>query len=256
MKSVIASLLEFIKRLILLFRTHTPISIINSYIFTWLRRSKIKSETNQEFVLLISDIKTLKLKSDFYTGNYPYWLKIIRDYKLNVNNQFKVLEIGSWEGLTSFFILSRLPKCELTCVDTWGGSDEQNANETESDEVLKKIEENFNENTRKFKDRLIKIKSTSLQYFAKSNYRNYYDLIFVDGSHHCDDVIVDTVKAFEQLKVGGLLIFDDYFWFKYKRNLDNPMSAINSVLLTKNSHFKTIMVYEQVIIQKLSDRYI
>ena len=46
-----------------------------------------------------------------------------------------------------------------------------------------------------------------------------YNLIYNDGSHHSDDVIVDAFKAFEMLKVGGIMIFDDYFGITIKKNM-------------------------------------
>jgi len=93
-----------------------------------------------------------------------------------------VLEIGSWEGLSSFFILHKLQNATLTCVDTWGGSDEQNASTKKTDEALLKTESNFDNNLKIFSSRLTKIKSTSFEYFNNYKYKNYYDLIYVDGS--------------------------------------------------------------------------
>ncbi len=34
----------------------------------------------------------------------------------------------------------------------------------------------------------------------------------MDGSHQAPDVLADAVFAFPLLKVGGLMIFDDYLW--------------------------------------------
>ena len=39
---------------------------------------------------------------------------------------------------------------------------------------------------------------------------NSYDLIYVDGSHEAEDVLVDAVRAWGILKVGGRVIFEDY----------------------------------------------
>jgi predicted O-methyltransferase YrrM len=39
-----------------------------------------------------------------------------------------------------------------------------------------------------------------------------FDLIYVDGSHHATDVLQDAILGFQLLRVGGLLIFDDYLW--------------------------------------------
>jgi predicted O-methyltransferase YrrM len=39
-----------------------------------------------------------------------------------------------------------------------------------------------------------------------------FDLVYVDGSHIAPDVLADAVLAFQLLRVGGLMIFDDYIW--------------------------------------------
>ena len=39
-----------------------------------------------------------------------------------------------------------------------------------------------------------------------------FDLIYVDGSHTAPDVLTDAVLAFHLLRVGGVVIFDDYLW--------------------------------------------
>ena len=39
---------------------------------------------------------------------------------------------------------------------------------------------------------------------------DYYSIIYVDGSHWSKDVLQDTVLAWGLLRVGGVMIFDDY----------------------------------------------
>tara|TARA_R110002110_G_scaffold119309_2_gene293735 strand:+ start:19812 stop:20003 length:192 start_codon:yes stop_codon:yes gene_type:complete len=63
-------------------------------------------------------------------------------------------------------------------------------------------------------------------------------LTYVNGSHHKNDVIIDAVKCFEMLKVGGIMIFDDYFWQYYPDAIDNPAGAINTFLRLKKDFIK------------------
>ena len=44
-----------------------------------------------------------------------------------------------------------------------------------------------------------------------------FDLVYIDGSHQAPDVLTDAVLAFQLLKVGGVMIFDDYLW-----SMDRP----------------------------------
>jgi hypothetical protein len=41
---------------------------------------------------------------------------------------------------------------------------------------------------------------------------NWFDVIYIDGNHEPEYVLEDAVLAFRKVKVGGMLIFDDYGW--------------------------------------------
>lgn len=41
---------------------------------------------------------------------------------------------------------------------------------------------------------------------------NSFDILYIDGNHEPEYVLEDAVLAFRKLKVGGILIFDDYGW--------------------------------------------
>jgi predicted O-methyltransferase YrrM len=40
----------------------------------------------------------------------------------------------------------------------------------------------------------------------------YFDMVYIDGSHETPDVLADAVLAYQLLRIGGLMIFDDYVW--------------------------------------------
>jgi predicted O-methyltransferase YrrM len=52
-----------------------------------------------------------------------------------------------------------------------------------------------------------------------------FDFIYVDGSHKEADVRVDAKNAWELLKVGGVIGFDDYLWTA--EGVDGPKKAID-----------------------------
>jgi hypothetical protein len=55
------------------------------------------------------------------------------------------------------------------------------------------------------------------------------------------------------LKIGGIMIFDDYLWQYYPKNINNPAAAINVFLKLKQGSYKVVRVYYQLIIEKISD---
>ena len=199
-------------------------------------------------------LPSLRLSKDWFSGKAAQWLSVFDAYGLTSARNVRVLEIGSWEGLSSFFIVHTLPGAHLTCVDTWEGADEHKAGVSAAKEILNGIEESFDANLSPYRDRLTKYKGTSFSYFNEHAARSVFDLIYVDGSHHCDDVIVDAVKCFEMLKPGGVMIFDDYFWKHYPKAKDNPAAAINAFLRLKQGEYKIVRVYSQIVIEKVDDR--
>ena len=42
--------------------------------------------------------------------------------------------------------------------------------------------------------------------------QNYFDFIYVDGSHRAPDVLCDAILSFRLLREGGVIAFDDYLW--------------------------------------------
>ena len=194
----------------------------------------------------------LKLDNDWFTGSIPTWLRAIDLSNLRNRSEVRCLEVGSWQGLSAFFLLSELPHAQLVCVDTWEGADEHKESPAITTNILASVEATFDANLSKFKDRLIKFKGTSLSYYESNFEPNIYDLIYVDGSHHSDDVLVDAIKCFEMLAAGGLLIFDDYFWRYYSKEIDNPAGAINSFLRLKRHQLEIVCFDYQVIVRKVS----
>jgi len=194
--------------------------------------------------------KSLQLDNDWFSGHIPTWLMAFQKQLYDNKTQLNCMEIGSWQGLSAVFVLSYFEKAKLTCVDTWMGADEHKSGDKIRFEVLSEIERTFDANISKFKDRVTKYKGSSYQYFNDCFEKDKYDIIYIDGSHHSDDVIVDAIKSFEMLKVNGLMIFDDYFWKYYSNTIDNPCGAINAFIRLKGKQLEVVCFDYQLVIRK------
>jgi predicted O-methyltransferase YrrM len=184
--------------------------------------------------------------TDWFSVNIFYWKHIFYKKSL-LNKNLSCLEIGSWEGRSALFLLSNLPKSNLTCVDTWAGADEH-----KDLSVLSSIEKTFDTNLAEFDNRVQKFKGTSYSFFDTLDSGTKYDLIYIDGSHYVDDVMLDALKAFQRLNIGGIIIFDDYFWSFYDNPKSNPAVAINAFINLKREFLKVEMVYSQIIISRIA----
>ena len=113
-----------------------------------------------------------------------------------------------WEGRSAVFFLEFLPRCRITCIDTFeGGAEHADFDQT----VVSSIEARFDSNLASYGQRVRKIKSRSLPALDRLAQDNEaFDLIYIDGSHMRDDVLLNSVLAWRLLAPDGICIWDDY----------------------------------------------
>lgn len=231
-----------------LYETKAPINLYWGFIKTYLNK-KIYPLPTAEMISFRKLVTKNSFSNDWFTGNIPLWrqnIKVLGQY-FNLTN-IKALEIGSWEGLSSLYMMSNSLASELTCVDTWAGADEHQGTKN-----VQTIEEKFDKNLHAYMNQVHKYKGTSYEFFNQCPPKTMFELIYIDGSHYCDDVMIDAIKSFEHLKIGGILIFDDYLWVYYKNTLDNPAGAINNFLRLKKGQYTILSADYQLTIQKISE---
>lgn len=155
---------------------------------------------------------------DWFSYNIPTWAPL-----LSALRPQRMIEIGCYEGRSTSYLIeqcaARQP-IELHCIDTWDGGEEFRKGAFGGRQVSD-AEARFDQNVALAQSRaahavlLNKHKARSNQALVRilaSGEFGGYDLIYIDGSHQAADVLADAVLSFELLRVGGLLIFDDYLW--------------------------------------------
>ncbi len=226
------------------FRTDAPFGVHFHYLKTLLAYGRIRGRHRAAQRDFAEWAKHGKFSTDWVNAKIPFWLEA---FSALTARQIEVLEIGSWEGMSSCFLLRTFPEARLTCVDTWMGGDEHQGRLG-----LNEIEANFEANIATFRERVTKIRNSSLGFFAATPPEARFDLIYVDGSHRADDVIVDAIQSHARLKVGGLMILDDYLWREYDDWRNNPAPAINAFLKMKPGCYEYLLVYHQIILRKVA----
>lgn len=160
----------------------------------------------------------------------------------------RILEIGSWEGRSSLFLLTYFRQGRLTAVDTWAGSDQYEYNATPN---LQELEARFDRNVSSCADRLTKRKGSSLSVLPQLiDEQQKFDVIYVDGSHFADDALTDAINAWRLLDQGGVMIFDDVMWPCFPRARANTAWAINLFLKYHAREYKILHAQYQMILQK------
>jgi len=193
------------------------------------------------------DTRDGQYSNTWFDGSIKLWVKLLSPLKA-MEQPLRVLEIGSWEGRSTVFLLGFLPTAMVTAVDTWeGGVEHQQRPE------LATLEQRFDNNVAAFRDRLVKRKGFSSVILAElaQEETECFDFIFIDGSHFADDVMIDAVQAWRLLRSGGILVFDDYLWRIERYGwTKNPAQAINLFLRLIRGDYVLLHVGHQLAIRK------
>ena len=231
---------KFFKNLYRLILIGTPLFIISNYIRNFLPNYKTKKKSKKIEYDIYENFKSINYNEKWFCNNLNY---LTVNFK-TVKNVKKILEIGSYEGRSAIFFLKNFSNSNISCVDTWSGSDEHN------NVNFDLVEKNFDLNTSFYQsnDILIKHKMTSNEFFKKND--KYFDLIYVDGDHSADQVKIDLNNSWNVLKNGGFLVLDDYMWWYYKDLKKNPSTPINNFIKENISNISKLTVWHQLIIQK------
>ena len=159
----------------------------------------------------------------------------------------RVLEIGSFEGLSACYFLWRLPGAELTCVDTFEGSpglpsDARPGLEAAFDRNIELVDSS----------RVRKLVGDSRRVLLDlADEASRFDLVYVDGSHRGLDVLVDAALSWPLLQVGGALVFDDYGWALLGDDpLLRPGPAIDAFVSLVSVHGEVVYQDRQVALRR------
>jgi len=135
-----------------------------------------------------------------------------------------ILEIGSFEGQSTCYFIEKISEFnqapEIFCIDTWEGGQEHKQGKINYTE-MNQAEYRFKKNIQHAIDR-VKNKATvtakkcescaALSQLIVDKKSEYFDLVYIDASHDAADVLQDAILSFRLLKVGGIIVFDDYLW--------------------------------------------
>jgi predicted O-methyltransferase YrrM len=162
----------------------------------------------------------------------------------------RALQIGAYTGDASLWLCENVlthPKSSLTDVDTWEGSEEPVHDKMD----WKSVEDVYEERTKDLSSagKIVKYKGTSDEFFKQNT--ESFDFVYVDGDHTSYGVLKDAVNAFEALKPGGILAFDDYQWSAGLGELKEPKRAVDAFWSVYQDRLVTLMVGYQCWFKKL-----
>ncbi|MEE4184307.1 MAG: class I SAM-dependent methyltransferase [Gammaproteobacteria bacterium] len=194
-----------------------------------------------------SDYENLTV--DWFTKKSPAWDAALADLKGKPDLQY--LEVGAYEGRSLIWMLKNVlthPTARATVIDLFIDSIDRDNNYSFSPELQARYYANLAQagGTEK---------TTTLVGYSQIKLRelplDFYDVIYIDGSHYGPDVLEDAVLAQRLLKPGGFLIFDDYRWFIGASKLRRSKDAVKIFLEYFGEQFVVLHNQYQMILKKV-----
>jgi predicted O-methyltransferase YrrM len=150
--------------------------------------------------------KAYEFTDDWFTWLIPVWKKMLAPFAGKPDVRY--LEIGILEGRSFLWALEHVlthPTSHATGIDI---------------SILDRMRSNVEKSGAAERVRLVE--GSSKRELRRLPFDSF-DIIYIDGSHAADDVLSDAVLSWELLKVGGILIFDDYEYDGSFIAEDSPM---------------------------------
>jgi predicted O-methyltransferase YrrM len=183
--------------------------------------------------------KSYVFRRDWFTPHVPVWNRVLSDFKGKPDVHY--LEVGLFEGRSAIWMLENIlthPGARLTGIDIF------------PDDLKVRYLANLNKSGHRDK-------ATTLVGFSRDVLRklptNSFDIVYIDGSHTADDVLTDIVLSWDLLRVGGVLILDDYLLrigANYPDEL-RPRVAIDAFITVYRNYLTVMHRCYQAILRKV-----
>ena len=181
--------------------------------------------------------KDYQFTQDWFTHNIPIWKRHLQEFTGIAD--FQVVEIGSFQGMSACWLLDNIlthPTAKITCIDLY-------------------FQEHFKGNIVKTgaADRVIELQGYSQDLLVNLT-SQYYDVAYIDGCHKPTSALQDAILSWRLVKVGGLMIFDDYeFTFPDSPEQDTKI-GIDVFLEMFGSQLEVVHKGYQLIVKKIGNQ--
>lgn len=182
--------------------------------------------------------------NDWFTHKLPSWQVALEGLAGKPNLNY--LEVGVYEGRSVLWMLENIltdPSSTVTGIDIFYEMD-GTYSESLKQRYLGNIE------MAGAADR-----TTTLVGWSQEKLRElplyHYDVVYVDASHRAPQVLEDLILVHRLLKVGGILILDDYRHWMHRPPMTRPKAAMDAFLRFYANQYEILHIDYQVILRKL-----
>ena len=184
--------------------------------------------------------------ADWFSDRIPFLAHVLTPWVGRPGVQ--MLEIGCYEGLSTNWFLDNIltgAGASIVCVDTFGGSAEHAGID------LNDLHKRFLANTAHIAGRREVYHQRSDE-FCMEQEPDQYDIIYVDGSHAVEDILLDALLGWRLLKVDGIMVFDDYSWGHQIAESLRPKVAIDAFVHAYEPRLRVVAHDYQYAVRKIS----
>jgi hypothetical protein len=187
----------------------------------------------------VPDKPGFRFTKDWFSDNIPQWDRFLEPFRGRSNLNY--LEVGVFEGRATVWMVENIlsdPSSRITALDVFPQD----------------LQDRFEANVAAagFRGELTTIVGPS-QETLRQLQPDSYDIIYIDGSHQADDVLVDVVLSWPLLRQRGILIFDDYQWKPELPPELRPRPAIDAFVTVFRREIEVVDRGYQLMIRKLDN---
>lgn len=177
---------------------------------------------------------------------FPNWFKYVEHYfeRHVPKGPLRVLQIGTYTGDATVWLLNNRDVEFIDDVDTWEGSDESAHHAMNFSEVEQYYLQRIGKD-----DRVLPYKMTSDEFFSTAQFARY-NFIYIDGDHTALQTALDGLNAFRLLEPGGVMAFDDYGWHYGGEPFLEPQRGVDAFLAVCQDKVTVIESGYQVWVEK------
>jgi predicted O-methyltransferase YrrM len=193
--------------------------------------------------------RAFEFTTEWADNNIPFVTPLLRRFAEG-RQDIRYLEIGAYEGRNLAYMDWLLPgRLDVTVIDPW--FDEA----LNPEEKYHAVEPRFRRNAAKLNFRsLHTIKGFSTYELPKMlEAGEAFDLVYIDGSHTAWAVLVDLAYCAAMLKVGGVMVLDDYWHHESEIGGPGVKQAVDRFHGAFRKYFEIEAVYRQVALRKTAE---
>ena len=165
--------------------------------------------------------------TEWFVANIPHWERWLGPLRGRAG--LRALEIGSFEGRAAVWLLENIltdPSSSIDCIDLFRPNG-----------VYADFHERFRANTAPWGARVREHAGPSFEMLPRM--QGPFDIVYVDGWHTAWGTLSDGVMSWPLLKVGGVMIFDDYLWLPPDHQpLPRPSGLARKLAHWRGSHWR------------------